>query len=842
VTARLGDVTRTRLAILRGTHLAVLWAVAVAQPIFDLVGRNAEFFVARGNRPVDIVLLTVGLTVVPPLALWSVELAVGAVAPALEEALHRLFVGALVALLALYVMKRLGVEPSTGVMVAMAVLVGAAAVFAYVRFRAPSAFLTIMAPAPLLFAGIFLLGSPVTKLVFPDAQASVAGASGHTRTPVVVLLLDELPLSSMLDDRGRIDPVRYPNFAALARNATWYRNAAGVSDATQFAVPGVLTGVRPDKDDLPIASDHPNNIFTLFGQSHLPIVTEPVTQLCTNCSARESEPASDRLRSLASDISVAYLHLVAPDAVRRSLPPVDRGWKDFRRRDAPAQASPDAPAQLSQGIYSARVRGFSQALDRLSREAHASRPPLAMLHVMLPHEPWEYLPSGEIYPSYGGTPGLFDDRWAKDPWFVEQAAQRHLLQVGFADRLLGRLVARLRSSGVYDEAALAVVADHGAGFDPGGRRRAVTRANFAELAAVPMLIKAPRQRQGRTEDRPVQTIDLVPTLADLLGITLPWHADGRPLRDGARGRTRIALMDRAGETVSMGARAFERQRGVFVDRMNNLFGSRSWESVYRMGPYADLVGRPTPQPAAGPGYGVEFSGLEALLSPHDRALLPAFATGRIAAGRRARVLALALDDRVVATTNVVREAGEDRFSIVISPRFLRRPATTVSLFAVRARGGERVLEPVADLAGSRYVFRRIGGRGFVVHQGTRIPIVPGALDGHVDTVWSEPELVRIAGWTANTRRLRPAQRVVVVSGGRTVSSGVVSTRRDDLADFFGAPLRFAGYEVSVPRRDLLGCRATIIGVQGRTATKLAWNPAALQQLRRFACRPPRSAR
>ncbi len=332
--------TRIRPALLRGIHLAVLWAVAGAQPIFDLVGRNAEFFVARGNRPVDIVVLTVGLVVVPPAALWCVELAAGALAPDLGEALHRLFVGGLVALLALYVMKRLDVEPGTGVALAMAVLVGAAGVFAYVRFRAPSAFLTVLAPAPLLFAGIFLLGSPVTKLVFPDAQASVAEAAGQTRTPVIVLLLDELPLTSMLDDRGRIDPVRYPNFAALARDATWYRNAAGVSDATQFAVPGVLTGVRPDKDDLPIASDHPDNIFTLFGESHLPVVTEPVTELCTNCSARESEPAGDRLRSLASDISVAYLHLVAPDGVRRSLPPVDRGWKDFGHEAAPAQ--PDA--------------------------------------------------------------------------------------------------------------------------------------------------------------------------------------------------------------------------------------------------------------------------------------------------------------------------------------------------------------------------------------------------------------------------------------------------------------------------------------------------------------------
>ena len=302
------------------------------------------------------------------------------------------------------------------------------------------------------------------------------------------------------------------------------------------------------------------------------------------------------------------------------------------------------------------------------------------------------------------------------------------------------------------------------------------------------------------------------------------------------------MMDRAGETISMGARAFERQRDLFADRMHDLFGSRSWGSVYRMGPYADVVGGPAPQPSAGPGYSVELSGLEALLSPRDGALIPAFATGRIVAGRRAGVLALALDERVVATTRVVRDAGEDRFSFVISPRFLRTPAKTVSLFAVRARGGERVLDPIADLAGSRYVFRRVGGRDFVMHEGARIPVVPGALQGLVDTVTGDRELVRIVGWSANTSRLRKAERVLVVSGGRTVSSAVVSSPRDDLADFFGAPLRFAGYEVSVPPSRLSGCEPRVIAVLGRTATELEWNPAARRQLRRLACQPPGSAR
>ena len=43
---------------------------------------------------------------------------------------------------------------------------------------------------------------------------------------------------------GRIDPVRYPNFAALASGATWFRNAYSVYDSTTKAVPLILDGRR----------------------------------------------------------------------------------------------------------------------------------------------------------------------------------------------------------------------------------------------------------------------------------------------------------------------------------------------------------------------------------------------------------------------------------------------------------------------------------------------------------------------------------------------------------------------------------------------------------------------
>ena len=67
---------------------------------------------------------------------------------------------------------------------------------------------------------------------------------------------------------GHIDAARYPNFARLARDATWYRNATTVADYTERAVPALLTGDRPTTAALPIASDHPESLFTLLGGNY----------------------------------------------------------------------------------------------------------------------------------------------------------------------------------------------------------------------------------------------------------------------------------------------------------------------------------------------------------------------------------------------------------------------------------------------------------------------------------------------------------------------------------------------------------------------------------------------
>ena len=64
---------------------------------------------------------------------------------------------------------------------------------------------------------------------------------------MVVILFDEFAGFALNGPDGRIDAARYPNFARLATDATWYRNATTVADYTERAVPALLTGDRPDK-------------------------------------------------------------------------------------------------------------------------------------------------------------------------------------------------------------------------------------------------------------------------------------------------------------------------------------------------------------------------------------------------------------------------------------------------------------------------------------------------------------------------------------------------------------------------------------------------------------------
>ena len=108
-------------------------------------------------------------------------------------------------------------------------------------------------------------------------------------------------------------------------------------------------------------------------------------------------------------------------------------------------------------------------------------------------------------------------------------------EVAYADELVGRLLARLRSAGVYDRAILAVTSDHGEGLmDHGEQEHGFFL--YREALQVPLVLRLPGGRKAGTRVTGVAGhADLAATLLDLAGLPAD-GMDGVSLRGGDRQR------------------------------------------------------------------------------------------------------------------------------------------------------------------------------------------------------------------------------------------------------------------------------------------------------------------
>ena len=218
----------SRELALSGAHLAALSAFAFAQPLFDLLDDSADFFAVRGSTRSEIVLFALAVVLLPPAALLLVEALAGLASRTLGRILHLVFVGGLAAVVAIQVLKRATSLTSTEALIGLAVLAGAIAALLYARLAPIRSFLTVLAPAPLVFLVLFLVVSPVSELTLARG-ADVRLANVGARAPVVMVVFDEFPVTDLLTADGEIDAERFPSFARLARESTWFRNTTSVS-------------------------------------------------------------------------------------------------------------------------------------------------------------------------------------------------------------------------------------------------------------------------------------------------------------------------------------------------------------------------------------------------------------------------------------------------------------------------------------------------------------------------------------------------------------------------------------------------------------------------------------
>jgi hypothetical protein len=663
----------------RGAQLLAVSGFALAQPLFDILGKNAEFFAVRGSKPFDIVLFALVVTFVPALVLLAIEVAVELVTRRDAVVLHLVFLAGLGAVFGVQALKRSGLNGTT-VLIVGAIVIGLAVAVAAWRLPIARSFLTILAGASLVFLGAFLLNSKVKSLVFPSTvHAAVANVDAST--PVVFLMWDEFPIISLMNEKEQIDARRFPNFARLARSSNWYRTMTSVSPTTTYSVPSALSGVEPRRGKLPLFQNYPDNLFTLLGRRYKLNVTETQTRLCpSSLCHRAGEGTEARLSSLYSDARTVYLHLLAPPALEDRLPAIDESWGDFGSDTG--QQFETLPKVNLHTFYIGRLQDFKKFLGSLRAPARGA-PTLNYLHVLMPHGPWLYFPDGRVRAvASPRAPGRTGDRW-RDEALAEQAWQRHLLQAGYTDVLLGRLIDRLQKTGLWQKALIVVTADEGDSFRGGDFRRNPSKTNLSTVAFIPLFVKLPGQTQGRVIDRRVTTVDIVPTIADVLGVRIPWKTDGRSVLKGGSGSNVVQL-----ESVKASLADTLAQRKRALTRQISLFGTGTWGPRFAAtGPYWRLVGKPVDTlNVAGKvdAQGVvDIVGSKLLRSlPKNSALVPSPVSGKLPGLAQGGTIALALNGRVAAISQTYQASGKLRFSLLPSDSAFRTGRNDVRLFLV----------------------------------------------------------------------------------------------------------------------------------------------------------------
>ena len=406
--------------------------------------------------------------------------------------------------------------------------------------------------APVLFLGF----SDAAELVWePEATVDTSVAVAGD-TPVVILVFDELPLSSLVGPDGDVNGDLFPNFARLAQASHWFKNGQSNSIATTNSVPILVTG-KLAEDARPTSRDHPLSIYTMLGDSYAMDVQESITSVCPNsvCAgegrvtgAPNGGGSGDQLGvpAMLADAAVVWGHLTQPPWVTSHLPAIDSQWGGFVGSAGGGTGEDGGLPLAPEGERLAWIDKLLVAADNLEGAAPNT---LHYTHVVAPHAPWQANPSGTQYdrPEDVGSSvtGVENGYWIDDQSRVVQGFQRHLFQLGLIDLLLGRIIDSLEESGAWDEGIIVVTADHGAAFAPEDHRRWVTPTNLDALYRVPFFIRVPGQTFGEVHLPNAYGIDILPTIVDLLDIELgpEWEFEGMSLFDPGLPASRPHLYD-----------------------------------------------------------------------------------------------------------------------------------------------------------------------------------------------------------------------------------------------------------------------------------------------------------
>ncbi len=577
----------------------------MSHPLYAVLGQavHAPFFVAHQSQSIDIYLFVLIFSLLLPavicLVLWLVRL----FSKRLASGLFVLLLFVLFFAVWLPVPEKWPGDPGT-LAIVLPLTAAALATSLYVFTQWARSFVTIMSLAIIVSPVLFLSSASMRSLMsIPQAQDLLITKRSNNLPDIVMIVFDELPLISLLDQNLEIDSVRYPNFHRLAQTANWYRNTTSVHGYTSYAITGLLVGEEYRKylevaHETPVSVSGsidrariPYNLFSLLEKHYQVFANELVTRLAPESPEPDvyMQPLNKRVSELIVDSSIVFAHQISPEHFRGNLPHIEGQWRGFSDTGSENQKSTAWPFEDS----FKRTSAIKQFIESFKKR---NVPSFYFLHSLLPHYPFVYNERGQIHSNkFPFLTMHFREMTGSNDWPNEQTAdmayQAHLLQLEFTDLLLGRVLDRLETQGMFENSLLVVTSDHGTSFY--WDRDHLPADQLAEIQAngtlyVPLIIKLPGQTGGQVSQKPLQTIDIVPTIADILGIEVSWPISGlSALGTISDDRERFSyLPDYFGFTTAL------KHDDHALRRKFELFGTQSTEYIYNFGPHQEIVNQP----------------------------------------------------------------------------------------------------------------------------------------------------------------------------------------------------------------------------------------------------------
>lgn len=556
----------------------VLWSIAVVQPIFAMVSNGTTFLVAHGIKGWSLIYTSFALSLFIPLLVWSISSVFGLGSTYGKRLIIQSFAVVMLAVIFLPVLNQLDSSMALTLSFIAAVLI----MFLIMKFQLDKIIATWGMILAVFYLTHFLLFSPAKQLLpsFNDRLNLTQEVESTKNTPLFVIVLDELPVISLLKNNGEINETRFPAIHKFVNQSTWYPNAKSISSATNLALPAILSGIHP-KDFYGKTGTYKQfeqNLFTLMSNSHEMNVFESVTSLCPSFLCKQDNAYSYRV--LLEDTVIIFLHRILPIDLKNKLPSITDRWIGFMQ---------ELKQDKAEQAFSKRQQKFNSYIESIEKFPENT---VHFLHILLPHAPWNLTPDLKLYGFYEpeGTPGQLKKndpgatvahQWVNDEWATELSWRRHLLQTGAVDTLLNQFFEKVKSLGIFDQSMIIILADHGSSFIPNLSRRFAHEETIAGIAGIPMMIKYPYQTTGEVSLKQANNLDVLPTVLDVFGIDYEGqNISGQSLiSDEFRTKPLNMFQEDQVSTPLTGnyADLFDQQ----LKRQNRLFPGSGWTGIFK---------------------------------------------------------------------------------------------------------------------------------------------------------------------------------------------------------------------------------------------------------------------